>query len=65
MTWIKCSKKLPKDHQHVLVYDTSEGVCCGYIYLNSWNHHPIGSFAGDGCLFRVTHWKNLPKAPKD
>jgi hypothetical protein len=47
-----------------MVFDTREGICRGYIYLSCWSHHPLGSFAGDGCLFDVTHWMPLPELPK-
>jgi len=63
--WISVTDRLPEDDTHVLVYDTKEGMCRGYIYLQSWSHWPLGSFAGDGCLFCVTHWQPLPEPPKE
>lgn len=63
--WISVKSHKPKDHEHVLVFDTKEGVCCGYIYEGNWSHYPIGSFAGDGCLFNVTHWQCLPQPPEE
>jgi len=65
MRWFKCSERIPGDCEDVLVFDKDEGVCRGYIHLGSWSHYPIGSGAGDGCLFNVTHWTNLPEKPKD
>lgn len=61
--WIKCSDRLPTDFEHVLVFDETEGICRGYVWNDSWSHHPLGSYAGDGCLFHVTHWMPLPEVP--
>lgn len=63
LNWIKCSDRIPEERVHVLLFDNSEGFCVGYIYLGYWTHHPIGSYATDGCLFDVTHWMTLPKNP--
>ncbi len=63
--WISIKEKLPQDHENVLVFDKTEGVCRGYTYLGSWSHWPLGSFAGDGCLFDVTHWAILPLPPQE
>lgn len=62
--WFDAKKNPPDENEHVLVYDTTEGICRGYLSYGSWQHFPLGSFAGDGCLFSVTHWMQLPKAPK-
>ncbi len=64
MEWVSVKDVLPVDHEHVLVFDKREGICRAYIYLNSWSHYPIGSYATDGCLFDVSHWTPLPEPPK-
>lgn len=63
MKWIKIEDKLPEEGVNVLVYDETVGICVGCTYFCSWSHHPIGSFACDGCLFNVTHWMDLPPGP--
>lgn len=63
--WFDVNQKLPNENEHVLVYDTMEGICRAYHSYGSWNHFPTGSFAADGCLFNVTHWMQLPKGPND
>lgn len=67
MEWISVKEKdkLPNENEHVLVYDTTEGVCRGYYRYDSWQHYPLGSYAGDGCLFDVTHWMPLPLPAKE
>jgi hypothetical protein len=65
MSWISVKDKLPKENEHVIVFDNTEGICRGYIRYGSWQHYPIGSYAGDGCLFDVTHWMPLPSPPKE
>jgi len=64
--WISVKKQLPKQREHVLVFDETEGVCRGYCIDEgtSWQHYPLGSYASDGCLFDVTHWMPLPAPPK-
>lgn len=57
-------KDPPPDHEHVLVFDTQEGICRGYVWGKDWTHYPLGSYASDGCLFHVTHWMPLPKPPE-
>lgn len=70
-TWVSVKDEKPliddktKLSEHVLVYDNDVGICRGYLYFDSWQHYPLGSFAGDGCLFEVTHWMPLPKPPKE
>ncbi len=63
--WISVKNRFPKDEVHVLLYDKDEGICVGYVRNNYWQHHPIGSYASDACLFHVTYWIPLPDPPRD
>ncbi len=65
MEWISVKEKNPNDDEHVLVFDRDYGICLGYRCYESWQHYPLGSYAGDGCLFDVTHWMPLPESPKE
>lgn len=67
MEWIKCSDRLPNEDELVLVYG-EDGVFRAYyndINFPSWQCSPIGSYAGDGCVFGITHWMPLPEIPND
>lgn len=61
--WIKCSDRLPIANEHVLVYG-EDGVFRAYRDDHdlhpSWQCYPIGSYAGDGCVYGITHWMELP-----
>ena len=63
--WIKCLERIPQEWGHVLVFDKDQGICRGYWAYDptSWQHYPLGSYAGDGCLFHVSHWRELPPPP--
>jgi hypothetical protein len=66
--WISVDDKLPKEGEHVLVYFKyllDNGICVGYHYKSEWSHWPLGGFAGDSCIFNITHWMTLPKNPKN
>lgn len=60
--WIEVSKKLPNEFQRVLI-SCDEGICAGKLTYGQWQCDPIGSYAGDGCVFGVTHWMSLPNPP--
>lgn len=66
--WIDVKNKFPEKDKHVLVCFmdvTTPKICVASYDGLGWNHWPIGSFAGDGCIFNVTHWMPLPNLPKD
>ncbi len=67
MIWIKNTESLPRENEHVLVYDKGEGVCkgCWSGSPDNWSHYPVGSYASDSCLYYVTHWTPLPKSPEN
>lgn len=65
---VKDKKRLPDPYKHVLV-NGEDGVFRAYRDSNnneypSWQCYPIGSYAGDGCVFGITHWMPLPETPK-
>ncbi len=64
--WISIKDKLPKKDEHVLVYG-DDGVFRAYCdedtQYPSWQCYPIGSYAGDGCVYGITHWMPLPASP--
>ncbi len=61
--WISVEERLPKEYERVLI-SCDEGVCAGKLFFDQWQCDPIGSYAGDGCVFNVTHWMELPEGPK-
>lgn len=65
--WRDVAEDPPEVNEHVLVYDRAIGVCRGYwcYHSSSWRHYPLGSYAGDGCLYYVSHWMPLPEKPKE
>ena len=69
--WIKITddpNSLPNPDKHVLV-SGDEGVFRAYRDTDdkypSWQCYPIGSYAGDGCVFGIKYWMPLPKPPKE
>lgn len=62
MQWIKCSDRLPKKHQTVLVADRFGNVFSG-IYYNGKNFITRHTF-GD-TVSAVTHWMPLPEPPEE
>jgi hypothetical protein len=68
MEWIKCIDRLPAPYDLVLVYG-EDGVFRAYRDIHneypSWVCSPLGSYAGDGMVFGITHWMPLPKPPKE
>lgn len=65
MEWISVKDKNnpPPELERVLI-SCEEGVCSGTWTYEQWQIDPIGSYAGDGCVFHVTHWMSLPELPK-
>jgi len=67
--WINVKDRLPDPDEHVLVFNNDEGVFRAYRDSHneypSWQCYPIGSYAGDGCVFGITHWMPLPQPPKE
>ena len=61
--WIDIKESPAPECTRVLI-SCSDDVCCGRLYLNTWQCDPIGSYAGDGCVFDVTHWMPLPEPPE-
>ena len=61
--WISVEKCLPPEYVRVLI-SCDEGICSGKHSSGQWQCDPIGSYAGDGCVFDVTHWMPLPEPPK-
>jgi uncharacterized protein DUF551 len=64
MEWISVNDELPSEFTRVLI-SCNEGICGGKLTYGTWQCDPIGSYAGDGCVFEVTHWMPLPEPPKD
>lgn len=65
--WIDLKDKFPEKEKHVLVCFmdvTTPKICVASYDGLGWNHWPIGSFAGDGCIFDVTYWMPLPEPPE-
>ena len=64
---LRMKEKLPKEYALVLV-NGDDGIFRAYCDENteyaSWQCSPIGSYAGDGCVFGITHWMPLPKPPE-
>lgn len=65
--WISIKLRLPEPHQMVLVHG-DDGIFRAYRDRHDehpgWQCSPIGSYAGDGCVFGITHWMPLPEPPK-
>lgn len=65
--WIKTVDKLPGPYERVLVYG-EEGVFRAYTDSHgeypTWQCDPLGSYAGDGLVYGITHWMNLPNPPE-
>lgn len=59
---MRIEDKLPEERVRVLLYG-DDGVFSGYYDYECWSCDPIGSFAGDGCVFGITHWIPLPNPP--
>lgn len=67
--WISVKDKLPAPDELVLVYNKDEGVFRARRdhyddQYPSWQCDPIGSYAGDGCVYDITHWMPLPEPPE-
>lgn len=62
MQWIDVKDKLPLDNERVVI-SCNEGICTARFLDDCWQMDPIGSYAGDGYLWDVTHWMPLPKPP--
>lgn len=66
--WINVKDKLPEEYKLVLV-NGDDGVFRAYrdndAEYTSWQCSPIGSYAGDGCVFGITHWMPLPEKPNE
>lgn len=62
MEWIKCSDRMPRDHEVVLVLDYSQSVNKGYWFDSEkmWWGSEWMCEEGD-----VTHWMPLPEPPKE
>lgn len=62
--WISVKYSLPGENERVLVaYE--DGICSAKLMFDIWQSDPLGSYAGDGCIFHVTHWMPLPDLPID
>lgn len=65
MTWISIKEKLPPIGKLVLL-NGNDGVFRGYRgddNSEGWQCYPVGLYAGDGCVFGITHWMELPESP--
>lgn len=62
--WISIKDILPEENELVLLFG-DDGVFRGYYSYGSFSCHPIGSYAGDGCVFGITHWMPLPEPPNE
>lgn len=64
MNWISVDDRLPNENERVLV-SCFDGICTGKLLSDQWQCDPIGSYAGDGCIFGITHWMPLPNPPEE
>ena len=63
--WISVKDRLPKEYYRVLV-SGDDGIFRAYCWDDgSWQCCPQGSYAGDGCVFGITHWAELPLPPEN
>lgn len=59
--WISVKNSLPKEGETVLVFGY-DGICSGCRHDDYWCCVPVNY--EDGCILGVTHWMELPEAPK-
>lgn len=63
--WISVKDRLPKEYEKVLV-SGDDGIFQAYCWSDgTWQCSPKGSYAGDGCVFGITHWAELPEPPSE
>jgi len=58
-SWVPVDAKLPDDDQTVLIAMDDGEVWTGYMDAGQWLY-----VSGDPMAARVTHWMNLPEAPR-
>lgn len=70
MEWIKCSDRLPKDCETVLLY-CCEGICYGYFHARGRIWFFRDTLLDEGEIVhghptegQVSHWMPLPKRPR-
>ncbi|MDG9785311.1 DUF551 domain-containing protein [Metapseudomonas otitidis] len=65
--WIKCSERMPKPNQEVLVYRKGNRASHGPFFAKAKNRemHPWEYLDGDTCYMAITHWMPLPEPPED
>ena len=65
--WIKCSERLPKEFESVLVYGIEEynDPKSRFIAWRVGNHMSKRFYSNNGECGKVTHWQQLPEPPKE
>lgn len=67
MEWIKCSDRLPKVGQEVLILSSQDGIMSSTLQPDgSWLKYIPSIVYGTGSDARdVSHWMPLPQKPKE
>lgn len=65
MEWIKCSERLPKNNEYVLVWDSSYIFISKFVQTTDKRHKIRSGYFEDnhGYMNIVTHWMPLPELP--
>ncbi len=71
MKWINIKNKLPKDGQHILMWELEnwndeedQSGCFDIGYYNSYKERWENDYGNEITNFDITHWM-IPKRPKD
>ena len=65
MKWIHVGDQLPQKTEWVLVCQGGAMNCCGYNDKTGWFEDWVGMSNSNIIFSLITHWRHLPKPPKD